>query len=73
MEMSETLRRRWLMSEHVAGVDPGHTDTRSSCVRDRWSTSAPSFTLSLHLPRRGGGKLIVSVIDCRGRSVLSSG
>lgn len=60
------------MSEHVAGVDPGHTDTRPSCVRDCWSTPAPPSRPPAR-PPGAAGKLIVSVIDCRGRSVLSSG
>lgn len=68
MEMSESLRRPLLMSEHVARVDPGAAHARSSCARDRWSTGGAPPP-----PPRAGGKLIVGVIDCRGRSVLSSG
>lgn len=76
VEMSEAPGRRLLMSEHVAGSHPGHADAWSRCVRGRWSTPRPPpppAPPSPPLPPRAAGKLIVSVIDCRGRSGLSSG
>lgn len=69
IEMSESLRRRLLMSEHVARVvGPGIAQALSSCARDCWSTGGPPSP-----PLQAGGRLIVAIIDCRRRSVLSSG
>lgn len=73
MEMSVPPKRCSLMSGHVAGMDPGHTYTLSSCVRDCRPTPVPPLLVYLPLPSPPGGKLIVSVIDCHGRSALSSG
>lgn len=51
MEMSLPPKRCSLMSGHVAGMDPGHTYTLSSCVRDCWPTP-PRVPPPASTPRR---------------------
>lgn len=85
MEMSAALQRCWLMSGHVAGLVPGHTHTHSSCAGEEGARRRAALTCPVPSPTQTtnpththptvvqGGKLIVSVIDCHGKSVLSGG